>query len=29
MVGALLAVPATAALQLIFREVIMPRQDSA
>ncbi len=26
--GALLAVPATAALQLILREVILPRQDS-
>jgi predicted PurR-regulated permease PerM len=28
-VGALLAVPVTAALQLIFREIIIPRQDSA
>jgi predicted PurR-regulated permease PerM len=28
-VGALLAVPVTAALQLIFREVVIPRQDSA
>jgi predicted PurR-regulated permease PerM len=28
-VGALLAVPVTAALQLIFREVVMPRQDAA
>ncbi|MBI3687736.1 MAG: AI-2E family transporter [Actinobacteria bacterium] len=29
MVGALLAIPATAALQLIYREVIAPRQDRA
>jgi predicted PurR-regulated permease PerM len=28
-VGALLAVPATAAIQLIVREVVLPRQDSA
>ncbi|HSV65223.1 MAG TPA: AI-2E family transporter [Mycobacteriales bacterium] len=28
MVGALLAVPVTAALQLIFHEVVMPRQDA-
>jgi predicted PurR-regulated permease PerM len=28
-VGALIAVPATAAIQLIVREVVLPRQDSA
>jgi predicted PurR-regulated permease PerM len=28
-VGALIAVPATAAIQLIVREVLLPRQDSA
>ena len=27
-VGALLAVPATAAIQLILREVLVPRQDA-